>query len=49
MRTYVISHPKGEEIVETFYEKELPKINQTELRVEKAIERKTICWMEKIW
>ena len=33
--TYVISDLKGEEIVGTFYEKELPKINKT-LRVEKV-------------
>ena len=32
--TYVISDLKGEEIVETFYEKELQKTNQKEFRVE---------------
>ena len=36
---YVISHIKGEEIVETFYEKELQKTNQKEFRVEKVIKR----------
>ena len=38
--TYVISYPKGEKIVGTFYEKELPKTNQKEFRVEKVIKRK---------
>ena len=35
--SYVISDLKGEEIVGTFYEKELPKTNQKEFRVEKVI------------
>ena len=34
---YVISKLNGEEIVGTFYEKELQKTNQSEFRVEKAI------------
>ena len=38
--TYVISDFKGEEIVGTFYEKELQKINQKEFRVEKVIKMK---------
>ena len=38
--TYVISDLKVEEIVETFYEKELQKTNQKEIRVEKVIKRK---------
>ena len=38
--TYVISDFKGEEIVGTFYEKELQKTNQKEFRVEKVIKRK---------
>ena len=38
--TYVISDLKGEEIVATFYEKELQKTNQEEFRVEKVIKRK---------
>ena len=38
--TYVISGLNGEEIVETFSEKELQKTNQTEFRVEKVIKRK---------
>ena len=37
---YFVSDLKGEEIVETFYEKELQKINQKEFRVEKVIKRK---------
>ena len=40
--TYVISDLKREEIVGTFYEKELPKTNQKELRVEKVITQKAI-------
>ena len=31
---------KGEEIVETFYEKEFKKVNQKEFRTEKLIKRK---------
>ena len=38
--TYVISDLKGEEIVRTFYEKELQKINQKQFRVKKVIKRK---------
>ena len=37
---YVITDLNGEEIVETFYEKELQKTNQKEFRVEKLIKRK---------
>ena len=37
--TYVISDLKVEEIVETFYQKELQKTNQKEFRVEKVIKR----------
>ena len=38
--TYAISDSNGEEIIETFYEKELQKTNQKEFRVEKVINRK---------
>ena len=38
--TYVISDFNGEEIVGTFYEKELQKAHQKEFRVEKVIKRK---------
>ena len=38
--TYVINDLNGEEIVGTFYEKELQKTNQKELRIEKVIKRK---------
>ena len=38
--TYVISDLKGEEIVGTFYKKELQKTIQKEFRVEKVIKRK---------
>ena len=38
--TYVISDLIGEEIVETFYSKELQKTNQKEFRTEKVIKKK---------
>ena len=38
--TYDISDLTGEEIIGTFYEKELQKTNQKEFRVEKVIKRK---------
>ena len=38
--TYVINDLNGEEIIGTFYEKELQKMNQEEFRIEKVIKRK---------
>ena len=38
--TYVINYLNGEEIIGTFYEKELQKTNQEEFRIEKVIRRK---------
>ena len=38
--TYDINDLNGEEITETFYEKELQKTNQQEFRIEKVISRK---------
>ena len=38
--TYVINDLNGEEIIVTFYEKELKKTNQKEFRIEKKIKRK---------
>ena len=38
--TYVINDLNGEEILGTFYEKELQKTNQEEFRIEKVIKRK---------
>ena len=38
--TYVINDLNGEEIMGTFYEKELQKTNQGEFRIEKVIKRK---------
>ena len=38
--TYVINYLNGEEIIGTFYEKELQKTNQQEFRIEKVIKRK---------
>ena len=43
--TYVISDLDREELVRTFYEKELKKTNQKEFRVEKVINRKVINYM----
>ena len=39
-RTYVIYDLNGEEILGTFFEKELQKTNQEEFRIEKVIRRK---------
>ena len=38
--TYVIKDLNGEEIIRTFYEKELQKANQEEFRIKKVIKRK---------
>ena len=38
--TYVINDLNGEEIIGTFYEKELQKTNQQEFKIEKVIRRK---------
>ena len=38
--TYVINDLNGEEIIGSFYEKELQKTNQKEFRIEKVIKRK---------
>ena len=38
--TYVINNLNGEEIIGTFYEKELKKIDQQEFRIEKLINKK---------
>ena len=38
--TYVISYLNGEEIVGSFYEKELQRTNQKEFRIEKVIKKK---------
>ena len=38
--TYVIDDLNGEEIIGTFYEKELQKTNQKEFRIEKVIRKK---------
>ena len=38
--TYVTNDVNGEETIGTFYEKELQKTNQQELRIEKVIKRK---------
>ena len=38
--TYVINDLNGEEIIGTFYEKELQKIDQQKFRIEKVIKKK---------
>ena len=38
--TYVINDLNGEEIIGTFYEKELEKIDQQEFRIENVIKKK---------
>ena len=38
--TYVINDPHSEEIIGSFYEKKLQKINQTDFRIEKMLKRK---------
>ena len=38
--TYVINDLNGEEIIGTFYEKELQKTNQKEFRIEKILKKK---------
>ena len=38
--TYIINHLNGEEIIGTFYKKELQKTNQQEFRIEKVIKKK---------
>ena len=43
--TYVINYLNGEEIIGTFYEKELQKTNQKEFRIEKVIKGKLINYM----
>ena len=40
--TYVINDLNGEEIIGTFYEKELQKSNQKEFRIEKVLKKKVI-------
>ena len=37
---YVINYLNGEEISESFYEKELQKINQKDFRIEKILQKK---------
>ena len=39
-QTYVISDLNGEEIVGSFYDKDLQKTNQQEFRIEKALKKK---------
>ena len=43
--TYVINDLNGEEVIETFYGKELQKTNQQELRIKKVIKEKLINYM----
>ena len=41
----MINGLNGEEIIGTFYEKELQKTNQEEFRIEKVIKKKVIKYM----
>ena len=43
--TYVINDLNGEEIIGTFYEKELQRTNQEEFRIEKIIKKKETSYM----
>ena len=43
--TYVINDLNGEEIIGTFYEKELQRTNQEEFRIEKVIKKKETSYM----
>ena len=43
--TYAISDLNGEEIIGSFYEKELQKTNQKEFRIEKVLKEKVINYM----
>ena len=43
--TYVINELNDEEIIGTFYKKELEKIDQQELRIEKVIKKKETSYM----
>ena len=38
--TYIINGLNGDEVIGTFYEKELQKTNQKQFRIEKVIKRK---------
>ena len=38
---YIVSDLNGEEITESFYEKELPKTTQEKFRIEKVLKRKS--------
>ena len=42
---FVINVLNGEEIIGTFYEKELQKTNQKEFRIEKVIKKKEISYI----
>ena len=43
--TYVINDLNGEEIIGTFYGKELQKTNQKEFRIQKVLKKKVINYM----
>ena len=43
--TYVINDLNGEEIIRTFYEKELQKTNQQNFRTKKQLRKKVINYM----
>ena len=43
--TYVLNDLNGEEIIETFHEKELQKLDQQEFRIEKVIKKTETSYM----
>ena len=45
----ILSDLSGEEIVWTFYKKELQKTKQKEFGVESKEKEKNICYMERLW
>ena len=47
--TYVINDLNGEEIIETFYEKELQKTNEQEFRIEKVIKKRYLSNLPKLY
>ena len=45
IQTYVINDLNGEEIIRSFYEKELQKTSEKEFRIEKVLKKKVINYM----
>ena len=45
--TYVVSDLNGEEIIGSFYEKELQKVNEEKFKIEKVLKGKVDKWYVK--